>query len=356
MKIVSVVGARPQFVKAFVVSRRLEPGHEEVLVHTGQHYSDDLSAVFFEELSIPDPDYNLGVGSDTHGRQTAAMIEGIEAILLEESPACILLYGDTNSTLAGAIAASKLDVPIAHVEAGLRSHDRSMPEEINRVLTDHVSDLLFAPSDLAKTMLEEEGITDGVHVVGDVGYDAIRWARGRAAGRGEILERRSLEGGEYVLGTIHRPKNTDTPSRLAAIVDALADAPRRVVVPLHPRTETALREYGLWEDAKRDLEIIDPVGYLDFVELLEGAERVVTDSGGVQKEAFYLETPCITLREETEWQETVDCGWNRLVGADRAAILEALRSTSWPRSAPSFYGDGHTAERIVAILEDAIDR
>lgn len=259
MKLVSVVGARPQFVKAFAVSRHLRPDHEEILVHTGQHYSDDLSAVFFDELSIPDPDYNLGVGSDTHGRQTAAMIEGIEEILLEESPDIVLLYGDTNSTLAGAIAASKLDDPIAHVEAGLRSHDRSMPEEINRVLTDHVSDLLFAPSDLAKTMLEGEGITDGVHVVGDVGYDAIRWARERAADRSEILEQSALEEDNYVLGTIHRPKNTETPSRLTTIIDALVAAPQRVVVPLHPRTEAPLREYGLWEAANRGLEIIDPV-------------------------------------------------------------------------------------------------
>ncbi|OVE84087.1 non-hydrolyzing UDP-N-acetylglucosamine 2-epimerase [Natronolimnobius baerhuensis] len=352
MKLVSVVGARPQFVKAFAVSRHLRPDHEEILVHTGQHYSDDLSAVFFDELSIPDPDYNLGVGSDTHGRQTAAMIEGIEEILLEESPDIVLLYGDTNSTLAGAIAASKLDDPIAHVEAGLRSHDRSMPEEINRVLTDHVSDLLFAPSDLAKTMLEGEGITDGVHVVGDVGYDAIRWARERAADRSEILEQSALEEDNYVLGTIHRPKNTETPSRLTTIIDALVAAPQRVVVPLHPRTEAPLREYGLWEAANRGLEIIDPVGYLDFVHLLEGAERVVTDSGGVQKEAFYLETPCITLREETEWQETVDCGWNRLVGADQEALTAALETDSWPTSTPSLYGDGRAAEKIITILEN----
>ncbi|THE64434.1 UDP-N-acetyl glucosamine 2-epimerase [Salinadaptatus halalkaliphilus] len=303
MKIVSIVGARPQFVKAFVVSRRLEPDHEELLVHTGQHYSDDLSAVFFEELSIPDPDYNLGVGSDTHGRQTAAMIEGIE--------------------------------------------------EINRVLTDHVSDLLFAPSDLAKTMLEEEeGITDGVHVVGDVGYDAIRWAKERAVD--DVFDRLGIEPGEYVLSTVHRAKNTNNPARLEAIFGALAATPKQVIIPIHPRTAGPLREYGLWEETTRAHTVIDPVGYLDFVRLLEGAERVVTDSGGVQKEAFYLETPCVTLREETEWRETVECGWNRLVGADRTAILEGIAADSWPESAPPIYGDGHTAAKLVAILEERI--
>lgn len=351
MKVLSVVGARPQFVKASVVSRILRNTHEEILVHTGQHYSDALSKIFFDELAIPTPTYNLGVGSDTHGRQTAAMLKGLEEILLEESPDIVLLYGDTNSTLAGAIAAAKLEVTIAHVEAGLRSYNRSMPEEINRILTDHVSDLLFVPSKSAEEILAQEGITTGVHVVGDVGYDAICWARGRASEQSDVLDQLALEESTYILSTVHRAENTDNPDRLESIFESLANTPQRVVLPIHPRTQRVLREYDLWEAANRELEIIDPVGYLDFVRLLDSAERVATDSGGVQKEAFYLETPCVTLRDETEWRETVDCGWNRLVGADRRAISEALRTVSWPQSVPTIYGDGHTAEKIINVLE-----
>lgn len=355
MKILSVVGARPQFVKASVVSRLLQDTHEEILVHTGQHYSDALSKIFFEELAIPTPTYNLGVGSDTHGQQTAAMLTGIEEILLEELPDIVLLYGDTNSTLAGAIAAAKLEVTIAHVEAGLRSYNRSMPEEINRILTDHVSDLLFVPSKTAEEILMGEGITTGVHLVGDVGYDAICWAQERASKQSDVLDQLALEEGDYVLSTVHRAENTDDPDRLTSIFEALASTPQRVVLPIHPRTEQALREYDLWTDVNQEIEIITPVGYLDFTQLLDGAARVATDSGGVQKEAFYLETPCVTLRDETEWRETVDCGWNQLVGADREAISEALRTESWPESAPEIYGDGHAAEKIVNVLKNELE-
>ena len=350
MKVVSVVGARPQFIKSFAVSRELRPDHEEVLVHTGQHYDEKMSDVFFEELGMPEPDYNLGVGSDTHGRQTAAMLEGIEDVIRAEAPHVLLLYGDTNSTLAGAIAGSKMDPAVAHVEAGLRSYNREMPEETNRVLTDHASDILFAPSESAVETLAEEGIADGVHFVGDVMYDAILWAREVAEERSEILEELSVEEGEFTLATVHRASNTDDPGNLEAIIEGLADAPLPVLVPLHPRTEERLEEHDLWRRACESLIIIDPIGYLDFVRLLDTAKRVATDSGGVQKEAFYLDTPCVTMREETEWVETVECGWNILVGADTHEIKNALENSERPNERPSIYGQGNTANQIIEIL------
>jgi UDP-N-acetylglucosamine 2-epimerase (non-hydrolysing) len=352
VKVVSVVGARPQFIKAFAVSRELRPDHEEVLVHTGQHYDEKMSDVFFDELGMPEPDYNLGVGSDAHGRQTAAMLEGIETVIEAEDPDVLLLYGDTNSTLAGAIAGSKMDPAVAHVEAGLRSYNREMPEETNRVLTDHASDILFAPSESAVETLAEEGIADGVHFVGDVMYDAILWAREVAGERSDILEELSVEEGEFTLATVHRASNTDDPGNLEAIIEGLANAPLPVLVPLHPRTEGRLKEHDLWRQTCESLVIIDPVGYLDFVRLLDTAKRVATDSGGVQKEAFYLGTACVTMREETEWIETVECGWNRLVGPRANDIQVALKSNDWPDGKPILYGQGKSAVEIKNILEN----
>lgn len=354
MKVLTVVGARPQFIKAFAVSRELRPEHREVMIHTGQHYDEDLSDVFFEELGIPEPDYNLGVGSDTHGRQTAAMLEGIEEILEKEFPDIVLLYGDTNSTLAGAIAGAKIDPLVAHVEAGLRSYNREMPEETNRVLTDHASDILFAPSESAAETLEQEGITDAVHVVGDVMYDAILWAREVAQQESDILDRIGFVEGEFILSTVHRASNTDDPERLEAIVDGLSSAPLPVVLPVHPRTENRLKEYELWERATTELDIIDPVGYLDFVRLLDASKRVATDSGGVQKEAFYLDTACVTMRDETEWVETVEAGWNVLVGADREKIKAELSKDWFVPEKPTPYGDGNAAEEIVNLLTEGI--
>lgn len=350
MKILTVVGARPQFIKAFPVSQELQSKHEEVLVHTGQHYDEELSDIFFDELGIPEPDYNLGVGSNTHGRQTAAMLESLEKVLENEKPDAVLLYGDTNSTLAGAIATAKQDPTLAHVEAGLRSYNRKMPEEINRVLTDHASDLLFAPSKSAAETLQDEGITDGVHFVGDVMYDAILWARDLAREKSSILEQLGIDDTEFVLSTVHRAGNTDDRKNLEAIIDGLVKTPYFVVLPVHPRTKTRLQKFGLWEKTTTELEVIDPVGYLDFVQLLNAAERVATDSGGVQKEAFFLETPCVTLREETEWIETVESEWNVLVSSNRDAIERALTTWEKPEKKPSPYGEGDAAERVVKVL------
>ncbi|MGM0717377.1 MAG: non-hydrolyzing UDP-N-acetylglucosamine 2-epimerase [Halobacteriota archaeon] len=345
--VLSVVGARPQFIKAFPVSRLLRERLSEVLVHTGQHYDFGMSDVFFEELDIPEPDYNLGVGSANHANQTAEMLSRIDEVVEAERPDLLLVYGDTNSTLAGALVAAKRNVPVAHVEAGLRSDNWAMPEEVNRVLTDRCSALLFVPSERAVETLAAEGITDGVTVTGDVMYDAIVSVRDRAPSASEILDDLGYGDGEYVLATVHRQANTDDRARLASVVNGLASSPRPVVVPLHPRTEDALKRHDLWDRATAELDVIDPVGYLDFVGLLDGAERVATDSGGVQKEAFYLDTRCVTLRDETEWVETVEAGWNELVGADAEAIRAALRRTDDLPGKPSLYGGGRAAERIV---------
>lgn len=354
MQVLSIVGARPQFIKAFAVSRELRTEHEEILVHTGQHYDEKLSDVFFDELGIRAPDYNLGVGSDTHGRQTAAMLRGIEEVIEDEEPDVALLYGDTNSTLAGAIAGSKIDLFVGHVEAGLRSYNRDMPEEINRILTDHASDMLFAPSESAAETLANEGITDSVHVVGDVMYDAILWARDVAERESDILDRLELESSQFILSTIHRAGNTDDRDRLKAILDGLATVPLPVVLPIHPRTEKRLHEFDLWDRATTEYEVIDPVGYLDFVRLLDTSARVATDSGGVQKEAFYLETPCVTMRDETEWGETVESGWNVLVGADREAIKRELQLDKCLKEKPTPYGDGTAAAQIASVLSEHV--
>jgi UDP-GlcNAc3NAcA epimerase len=350
LRIVSVVGARPQFIKAAPVSRALRRVAHEVLVHTGQHYDREMSAVFFDELHIPKPDHNLGVGSGLHGWQTGHMLMRIEEVLLEERPDWVIVYGDTNSTLAGALAAAKLHIPVAHVEAGLRSFNRRMPEEINRILTDHVAGLLLCPTQTAVDNLAREGVTRGVHLVGDVMTDALLYNTALAESQSDALQRLGLSRGDYALATVHRPRNADDPARLRAILAALEEIGRdgTVVFPAHPRTRRAMD--GLAYQPGPHLRIIEPVGYLDMLALEQHARLILTDSGGVQKEAYLLGVPCLTLREETEWIETVEAGWNLLVGADRDAIVRAAREFHPAGVRPPLFGDGRASERIAALL------
>jgi UDP-N-acetylglucosamine 2-epimerase len=348
MKVVSIVGARPQFIKAAMVSQALRRHHTEVLVHTGQHYDYEMSQVFFDDLDIPAPDINLNVGSGSHGRQTGAMLSGLEEILLAEQPAWVLVYGDTNSTLAGALAAAKLHQPVAHVEAGLRSFNRAMPEEINRVVTDHLSDLLFCPSQTAVDNLAAEGVRRGVHLVGDVMADALAFAAARARQRSKILAQLELVEGGYLLATVHRAENTDDPARLRGILDAFDRVAGPIVFPIHPRTRKAIQALGY--TPAPSVRLIEPVSYLDMAQLTQSARLVLTDSGGLQKEAYWLGVPCLTLRDETEWVETVALGWNRLVGADTEQIIRSVRSFAPPPARPPLYGEGRTAEQMVLHL------
>lgn len=347
MKVLTVVGARPQFIKLAPVSRLLRRQHHEVLVHTGQHYDDEMSELFFRELELPSPDYNLGVGSGPHGQQTAAMLSGLERVMLAEKPDCVLVYGDTNSTLAGALAAAKLNLRLAHVEAGLRSYDKGMPEEINRVLTDHVSDLCFCPTDQAVSNLEREGIVRNVYQVGDVMYDVFR-QQAELAGRQTILRDLALEPHSYLLATIHRAENVDEPARLHRILTGLGRAGSLVVLPIHPRTRAALQR-SPWS-LPDHIRLIDPVGYLEMVALEQAARLILTDSGGVQKEAYFVGVPCITLRDRTEWTETVRAGWNTLAGSDPDRIAAAVLSAQPPVDRPQLFGDGQASEKIVNSL------
>ena len=324
MKLLSIVGARPQFIKCAPLSHELRKVHQEILVHTGQHYDHDMSDIFFEELNIPKPDYNLGIGSGNHGEQTGKMLTEIEKVILKEKPDLMLVYGDTNSTLAGALAAVKLHIRVAHVEAGLRSFDRSMPEEINRVLTDHISDLLFCPTQTAVDNLSKEGITQGVHLVGDVMLDALSYNLKVAQKKSRIIEELGLEKNKYLVTTVHRPGNTDSIDNMRSIIEALGEIVMPVVFPVHPRTEKFLQEYGLMGRMPGNVRFIKPLGYLDMLMLMANARKILTDSGGIQKEAYMLGVPCITRRENTEWMETLEGGWNVLVGGDKEKIIRAV--------------------------------
>ncbi len=350
MKVVSIVGARPQFIKAAVLSRVLSREHQEVLVHTGQHYDESMSEVFFKELDLREPDHCLGVGSGRHGEQTGRMLEQIEEVLVDERPDWALVYGDTNSTLAGALAAAKLGIRLGHVEAGLRCGDRRMPEEVNRIVADHCSDLLFCPTAAAVANLNREGIAAGVHDVGDVMYDSLLQHLPIAEESSDILERLGVSPGGYYLATVHRAANTDDPSRLGAILDGLRRLDLPVLFPVHPRTQKAAAEASLATGDR--LMTVDPVGYGDMLVLEKNARCVLTDSGGVQKEAYLVAVPCVTLREETEWPETLQGGWNVLAGADSERIVKAAtRPAPEDRPAPCF-GDGRAAEHIVRAIED----
>lgn len=355
LKIATIIGARPQFIKAAVVSRALKQYNssaQEIIIHTGQHFDTNMSDIFFEELDIPVPSHHLGIGGGTHGQNTGRMLEKIEAVLIAEKPHWVLVYGDTDSTLAGALAASKLHIPVAHVEAGLRSFNRRMPEEINRILTDHVSSLLLTPTETATRNLGNEGITGGmVKQIGDVMYDAALYYGQKSENNNDLLERLKIRSKDYVLVTLHRAENVDDRQRMDAILKAFKLSGRKFIWPMHPRTKKRLEEFVLPVPA--NVQIVEPVGYLDMVLLERHAQIIATDSGGVQKEAYFHRVPCVTLREETEWVELVTCGANVLVGADTARITGALSNDSFI-SGDSFqnnlYGDGNAGLKVVETI------
>jgi UDP-GlcNAc3NAcA epimerase len=348
VRIATIIGNRPQFVKAAAVSRRLRRDFDELIIHTGQHYDDELSRVFFEELDVPRPERELGAGTGSNTAQTARILAALEPVLAEVRPALALVYGDTNSTLAGALAAAQADIPVGHVEAGMRSFDRSMPEELNRLLTDHASDLLLCSTGTALENLEREAARGEAHLVGDVMADVSLTFRDIAEERSEILADLGLEAGSYLVVTAHRAGNVDPPERLEALVALLERLPAPVVFPVHPRTRARLEAAGLTERLA-GLRLVPPLGYLDFLKLARHARALLTDSGGVQKEAYLLGVPCVTLRDRTEWVETVEAGWNVLVDLDADAALSALEHTP-PPERPELYGGGHAADRVAAVL------
>jgi UDP-N-acetylglucosamine 2-epimerase len=349
MKIVSVVGARPQFIKSKpLIDELAKERTKHILIHTGQHYDYEMSKIFFDELNLPKPDYNLGVGSHAPGKQIALMIERINRVLMKEGPKAVVVYGDTNSTLAGALAAAKLNIDVAHVEAGLRSFNPEMPEEMNRVLTDRISRLLFCPTQTSVANLAAEGLSEGVHLVGDTMYDALMEFSKVASKISSILKNLKVEPKKYLLATIHRQHNTDVIGNLRNIFKAFCRLDEPIILPLHPRTARAVKEKRV--RIPSNVKLIKPVSYLDMIGLEDNARLVLTDSGGIQKECYLLGVPCLTLREETEWVETVSAGWNRLAGCDPGRIVKGVREMSPDGKRLPFYGDGHAAKRIVRLL------
>lgn len=346
-KIITIVGARPQFIKTPLVSAEISKFAQEIIVHTGQHYDDAMSGIFFRELGIKKPKYNLNIGSGNQGAQTGQMLEGIEKILLKEKPDLVLIYGDTNSTIAGALAAAKLHIPVAHIEAGMRSYNRQMPEEINRVVSDHISTLLFCPTKSAVQILKGEGISKGVYFTGDVMADIQQKFTKK------MLKTYNLQPKTYLLATVHRQENTDKRENLENIVEALMQINKTIIWPLHPRTKKMLGEYGL--DKKLALSpsvrLIEPQGFKEMMSLECNAELILTDSGGVQKEAYLARVPCITLRNETEWQETVQSGWNQLAGSNINKILKLVKNYPRPKSHPNFLGNGQAYQKIAKIIQ-----
>jgi len=354
MKIFTVIGARPQFIKAAPVSFALrEKGIQEFILHTGQHYDYQMSQVFFDEMGIPTPDINLEVGSGNQGQQTGRMLIGIEEALIQEKPDYVLVYGDTNSTLAGALAAVKLHIPVAHVEAGLRSFNRFMPEEHNRVLTDHCADMLFCPTKTALRNLEKEGFTNGVHLVGDVMYDAVLQFGEMAKEKSRILQDLGVEPKKYLLATVHRQSNTDNLNHLKNILEAFSEIEETIVFPVHPRTRKKIEEANLInrKDGIKNVKMIDPIGYLDMLMLEQSARLIMTDSGGIQKEAYFYSVPCVTLRTETEWIETVEMGWNILAGDNKKAIINAVYHNWSTNQTIMIFGDGRASLYISDIFD-----
>ncbi len=356
MKIASIVGARPNFIKCAPLSRELRKDFKEILIHTGQHYDYDMNKIFFDELKIPEPDYHLEVGSGSHGEQTGEMLKRIEEVLIKEKTDLVLVFGDTNTTLAGALAASKLHIKIGHIEAGLRSYDKSMPEEINRVLTDHCSDLLFCPTETAVENLKREGIAKNVYLTGDVMVDALEEHIKIAEKKSKVLDELSIKSKEYYLVTVHRAENTDDFRRLKDIVDAFCEI-ENLIFPCHPRTEKYLQQFDLWDELIKKIKVIKPVGYLDMLILEKNAKMILTDSGGIQKEAYIFKVPCITLRDTTEWVETMDDGWNVLVDADKEKIVEIANDFEPEGEQRNVFGSGDASEMIVwSIKEDWVGK
>lgn len=349
MKILSVIGARPQFIKAALLSKEIRKYHTEILVHTGQHYNEEMSAIFFHQLDIPQPDYNLGVGSGTHGYQTGHMIIEIESVLLKEKPDLVLIYGDTNSTVSASLAAVKLHIPVAHVEAGLRNFDLHIPEEVNRLVADHISTLLFAPTQTAVENLTKEGLADKTYLTGDVMYDVLLRNLEVSENQSNILDSLNLGHKEYILSTIHRPDNTDNFEHLANIFRAFETCGEIVVIPLHPRTVKELARNSIQVDSRK-VKIITSQGYLDFLKLLHHAKKVITDSGGIQKESYLLKIPCITIYDSTSWIETIQDGWNVLAKAETKDIVDKIRTFNPSGAQGNYFGDGHSCERIVEII------
>jgi UDP-N-acetylglucosamine 2-epimerase len=354
VRVLTIVGNRPQFVKAAAVSRRLREHHDELLVHSGQHYDSELSAIFFEELDLPPPDRELGVGSGSHAQQVSRLIAALEPTIREFEPALVLVYGDTNTTLGGALGGAKLGIPVAHVEAGMRSFDRTMPEERNRILVDHLAELLLCPTPKAVDNLAAEGVREGVRLIGDVMADVTLMTAPIAEERSDVLERLGLESRSYLLVTAHRAGNVDEEEPLRRLAELLESLPLPAVFPVHPRTRARLEASGALArlEQKEGLSLTRPLGYLDFLKLLRHAKAVLTDSGGVQKEAYLLRVPCLTLRETTEWVETVELGWNTLVGLDRERVLKALEEFRPPTRHLELYGGGHAGERLVAAIDE----
>jgi UDP-GlcNAc3NAcA epimerase len=351
MKIACVVGVRPEFIQVEPVINELK-GNDIILVHTGQHYDYEMSKIFFNELNIPEPDYHLGIGSESHGHQTGEMLKRIEDVFTKENPDCVLVFGDTNTTLAGALAASKLHIPLAHIEAGLRSFDRRMPEEINRVVVDHISNLLFAPTKTAISNLHNEGISKYVYNVGDVMYDSLLQKIDLIRNNRDILDEFELDPQNYFVVTLHRSENTENIQNLKNILQAMSESNKQFIFPIHPRTKKFIDYYSLASllNESDNIRIIKPLGYLNFLRILQGANKILTDSGGIQKQAFMLKIPCITLRENTEWVETVETGWNVLVGTDKDKIKEMISGFKPKGEHTDLYGDGFASKKISEIL------
>ena len=349
MKIATIVGARPQFIKYACLYNDLRKEYDEILIHTGQHYDYEMSKIFFDQFHIPTPNYNLNIHENTHGKQTGKMIIEIEKILLKEKPDLTLVFGDTNSTLAGALTSTKLHIPTAHIEAGLRSFDREMPEEINRVLTDHMSEILFAPTKYAMQNLKNEGIKKNIYNVGDLMYDLLMQLT-HLIEKSNILEKLNIQSKKYILFTLHRQSNTDNIKNITTILSSLSSIDENIIFPIHPRTFKKIKEYNV--NVGKNIKIIKPLGYIDFLSLEKNAKKIITDSGGIQKEAYIFKVPCITLREDTEWVETVDDDWNILVGSNKEKIINAINNFSPNNKQFNHYGNGNANKKIIKIINN----